>query len=406
MSKPLRICLYNTVAEMTLTRPFETAKNVLNAGQASSWSELKDIIQHDNIDLVAVNLDSKDSLETIERIILTAPGCAVIGISSKTDPITIIKANRAGCSQFVPWPVDEQDLQEAIERIRTARSATTIHSKVICLIGSSGGAGTTTVACNLALEIGLLVDQQCALVDMNLELGDVGCFFDVQTKFSVADICQEGTEADSMMLAKAFHELPFKVSFLARPENLHDVEKVTPEGLTNMLAVAKQVYPYTVIDLPRNFNYLNDEILHRADKVLIITQLGVPFIRNATRILDYLTQIGIPHNNVEIVLNRYEADFANIAPGDVKEHFGKPIFGMIPNDYKRMKASLDHGHPIVADDSSNPARLAIQKIAKQITGEQTQNKDVPAVEQGFFSRLWKKNPQDNKAPADNNPNNQ
>lgn len=400
MSKPLRICLYNTVDEMPLAQPFETAKNILNMGQTSSWSELKETIQHDNIDLVVVNLDSKDSLEIIERIALTAPSCAIIGISSKTDPITIIKANRAGCSQFVPWPVDTQDLQEAIERIRTARSATTTHSKVICLVGSSGGAGTTTIAGNLALEISLLADRQCALIDMNLELGDVGCFFDVQTQFSVADICREGTEADSMMLAKAFHELPCKISILTRPENLHDVEKITPEGVANMLAVAKQIYPYTVIDLPRNFNYLNDEILQRADKILIITQLGVPFIRNATRILDYLTQIGIPSINAEIVLNRCKADFANIAPEDVEEHFGKPIFGMVPNDYKRMKASLDQGHSIIAGDANNPTRQAIQEIARKLTGEQTHNnEEEPAPEQSFFSRLWKRNSQETKTPV-------
>jgi len=51
---------------------------------------------------------------------------------------------------------------------------------------------------------------------MNLELGDVGCFFDVQTTYSIADICHEGIEADTMLLAKAFHELPCKVSFLTR----------------------------------------------------------------------------------------------------------------------------------------------------------------------------------------------
>lgn len=398
-NKPLRICLYNTVDEMPLNRPFEDVKNTLTIGQTTTWGELKEIIQQDDIDLIAVNLDSKDSLEIVEHITSTAPSCAVIGISRKTDPITIIKANRAGCSQFVPWPVDTQDLQEAIERIRSARSVSTRHSKMFCLIGSSGGAGTTTIAGNLALEIGLLVNQPCALIDMNLELGDVGCFFDIQTKFSVADICCEGTEADSMMLAKAFHELPCNVSILTRPENPHDIEKVTPEGLSNMLAVAKQIYPYTVVDLPRNFNYLNDVILQHADKVLIITQLGVPFIRNATRILDYLTQIGVPSTNVEVVLNRCKADFANIAPEDIEKHFSKPIFGMIPNDYKRMKASLDHGHPIIAEDSNNPARLAIQEIARKLTGEHGHNKEEPTVEQGFFSRLWKRNPQETKVPV-------
>jgi len=68
------------------------------------------------------------------------------------------------------------------------------------------------------------------------------------------------------------------------------------------------------VDLPRNFNYLSDAVIQRADKILIVTQLGVPFIRNANRILDYLTQMGTPSANVELVLNRCQADFANITP--------------------------------------------------------------------------------------------
>ena len=58
------------------------------------------------------------------------------------------------------------------------------------------------------MELAQLTNHHSALIDMNLELGDVGCVFDCQPKFSVADVCRGGVDVDSMMLGKALHELP------------------------------------------------------------------------------------------------------------------------------------------------------------------------------------------------------
>ncbi|MHC4442825.1 MAG: AAA family ATPase [Planctomycetota bacterium] len=358
---------------------------------------MREALQHGDIDLVAVNLDSKDSFDTIVRITSVTPYCGIIGISSNTDPITIIKANRAGCNHIIPWPVDTQDLQEAVESFKTTRNTTTMNAKQICIIGSSGGAGTTTIACNLALEIGMLLDQQCALIDMNLGLGDVGGFFDIQNMYSVADICQEGTKVDGIMLNKAFHELPCKVSILDRPIHLRDADRVTPVGVANMLVATKQLFPYVIIDLPQSFNNVTDIVLRYTDKVLIVSQLGVSPIFNMTRIHEYLCQAGVPEDDIKIVLNRYNADFCNITLDDVEEHFNKPVFGMIPNDYERIKLSLDRGHPVITDGYNNPTQMAIHEIARKLIGEQVQNQEIPAAEQGSLSRLWKQTPQNTES---------
>jgi pilus assembly protein CpaE len=256
------------------------------------------------------------------------------------------------------------------------------NSKRVCVIGSSGGSGATTVACNLAMELAHLSDRRTALVDMNLEFGDVACAFDCTPVYSVADVCHEGLQLDASMLAKAMHELPSNVSILARPERIEQVREITAEGVQAMFTVMSSLFPYVVVDLPRAADYLNASAVMDSDRILIVTQLTVPFLRNATRIHKCLLDMGADEGRIEIVLNRCKSVFERISPDDVESHFGRPLFAMIPNDYRRVQTALDFGHPIVADSPNTPARLAIQKMARLIAGE-PETESAPS----FFNRM-------------------
>ncbi|MHC4800331.1 MAG: response regulator, partial [Planctomycetota bacterium] len=149
MSRALSVFIYNPNLELPFHQPFEEVKNISNLGRAYNVSQLKDAIKHLDIDLIAVNLDGEDGLNIVKQITLTSPNRSIVGISSKINPRAIINAMRAGCGQFVSWPVDPIDLQEAIDQVRFAYMATMMKSKIICMVGASGGVGTTTIACNL-----------------------------------------------------------------------------------------------------------------------------------------------------------------------------------------------------------------------------------------------------------------
>lgn len=279
----------------------------------------------------------------------------------------------------------------AIGRMRSTRMAATTGSKRVCVIGASGGAGATSIACNLAMELAHLTDRRCALVDLNLEFGDVACAFDCTPRFSIADVAQDGVDLDRVLMGKALHELPCNVSILARPEPLADAIKVTPEGVQETLRVLSEILPFVVVDMPRSFSFINAAAVRDADKVLIVTQLGVPFIRNASRIYENLRAMETPEEAIEIVLNRCKSVYERIGPDDVESHFGKPVFAMVPNDYRRVQTALDLGHPIVADAPNTPARLAIQQMARRIAGVDAGETEVAAQKAGgsLFARLWK-----------------
>lgn len=394
----IKIALFEAspVPAEPFNKPFEATGQLQVVGLFQKWEDLSEWVRESAVDMVAVSLDDDGNigLGVVERIVRTAPQVAIIGVSRATDPASIIGAMRSGCAQFVCWPIDPEDLKSAINQIRASRLNATHKSRRICVVGSSGGSGATTVACNLSMELAHLTERPTALVDLNIEFGDVACAFDVTPKYTLADVCREGMEPDRMMVGQALHELPCKVSVLARPERLEDARLISPENVDRTFRLLAETFPYVVVDLPRGFDFLNSAALLHAERVLIVTQLGVPFVRNAIRIRDCLLQMDVPEDNIELVLNRCQASFERLKQADVEQHFGKPAFAIIPNDYKRVMTALDLGHPIVADAPNSPARLAIQQMAKRLVG----GEENPALGEGegLFGKIFGRK---TKAPA-------
>lgn len=373
--------------------PFSNIPGVDIVAQLSDRVDLYEWARHGQVDVVAVRLWGEDEseFEVVERITQIAPRCGIIGVSECNKPQFIVGAMRAGCAQFVFCPIDQQDLATAVEKIGAKLPTASINeSKRICVIGSSGGTGATTIACNLAIELAQLTQQRSGLVDMNLEFGDVACAFDCTPTHTIADVCTEGADADRTVLERALHELPCNVSLLPRPNDVSEARLVSPDGVQQVMEIMREMFPYVVVDLPRAYSYLSSAALSRADLILIVAQLGVPFIRNATRIFQCLTEMGAEADTIQIVLNRCKASYEKITPEEVEEHFNRPIFGLIPNDYRRVQSALDLGHPIMANAPSSPARIAIQEMAKRICVEHGTTKEKVKAAPGLFGRIWGK----------------
>ncbi|NOT02768.1 MAG: hypothetical protein HOP29_19365 [Phycisphaerales bacterium] len=371
MSSAIRVCLFDEFGSDSgpFAAPFEKIDQIEIVGTFKSWDSLQATLLLSDVDVVAVNLDGPGSLDVVARVGKLSHECPVIGISTATEANGIIKAMRAGCAQYVCSPVDVDDLRNAVLRIRPSRLRGSHTCKRVCVIGSSGGSGATTIACNLAMELAHLTERRTALIDLNLEYGDVCCAFDCAPKYSIADICGENVELDHDTLGAALHDLPCNVSVLARPQNIEDARQVTPEGLEQMFRLLAERFGYIIADLPRSYSFLSAVAVGRAEATLIVAQLAVPFIRNASRIYECLLQMGADPERVHVLLNRCNAEYERLTLKDVENHFRKPVFGVVPNDYEFVSAALDLGHPIGADSPTSKARAAIQDIARKLAPE-------------------------------------
>ena len=392
----LRILLYDKGRsdDERLSKIFEQLEVVSAVICSSTWETLSEHLLRKETDVVAVNLDFSDGIDIVQKITRQSPGCGIVGVSTNTDALFIIKAMRAGCGQFVCSPIDCDDLVAALHRVQPAKTKSSHASRNICLVGSSGGSGSTAVACNLSMELAHLTGNKIALVDLNLEYGDVASNFDCTPKYTISDMAGGGIELDEDTLGAGLHELPSGVSIVARPNRVDEAREVTPEGADLMLRLLGESFPFVIVDLPRSYSFLSSVAVGHADSILIVTQLSVSAIRNASRVYEALLQLGIDPNCLQFVINRYNADFERISLKEVEEHFRRPVFAVIPNDYKYVSASLDFGHPIGADAPTNKCRTAIQDIARKLAPEYANSNETRKSEESFLGKLLGRMKQD------------
>lgn len=391
MESLLKVCLYNTDpdASCELEAPISALNFVRVSGEATNPEQLATLLSENEINVVFFHLDPDSTaiLDIIEQVSTRFPNIALIALSHRSDPESILAPIRAGCDQFVCEPIDPADLAAAVSRVASKKLHNQPKSRYICVTGASGGAGATSIASNLALEIGQITDRDCALVDLDLSFGDLALNFDCSPDFTIYDLSMEGADVDTSSLESALTTLPCKVALLSRPELIEQQESVTPDSVLRVLELLSNDYENIVIDVPRNLSATSVTALSTADLILIVCQLTVPSIYNARRYCEALIQIGVPEERIEIVINRGDTGTKRVNAEDISKALKKSIYITVPNDYEFVARSIDLGRPIAALDRNNPVRAAIRKMAYKIIGKSAQENVGKEKKKGLLGRL-------------------
>ena len=370
MSNLLHVCLYNIEPKSSaeLTKHITGLNFVRFVAEVGTPDALAKLLHDSSVNLVFFHLDPnpKAVVDVIEQVSSQFQELALIGISHNMGPDAILAPMRAGCDQFVCEPIDDVDLANAVARVASRRMLSTTKSRCIVVTGASGGVGATSIACNLALEIAQLSQRECALMDLDLQMGNVAVNFDCDPKYTIYDLASSGADLDRAVLTSTMTILPEGVVLLTRPEALQQCEAVTPEVVERILDIMSDSFEHVVLDVPGHFEPQTVPIFARADLILVVCQMLVPSIRNAKRFCAALNHLGIPSERVEVVVNRADGRSGRLTEKDVQETLKKPIFATIPNDFQFVARSIDVGKPIASLDQNNAVRAAIRKIAKKV----------------------------------------
>lgn len=375
-----RVCLYNAdpTSSKELRGYLGNLNNVRIVAETTSTDATAAVVRERAIDLVVVHFDP-DAAKAIETVNALADlKVSTIGISADQNPQTVVGAMRAGCRQFVLKPIDPNELQEAVDCLLTDCPPPK-GGRRIAVVGASGGAGATTIACNLAAEFAR-IRNGAALLDAHFDFGDVCASLDIQNpKATIRDLVDG--EIDGDIVRKAMTILGDKLAVLGRPKAVGDAGRISPDQFSLLVQVLGDMYDEVVIDTPRALLPVPTAVLEQADDVLVVMQMSVPSIANAMRYRDELHAHGMPAEQVRFVLNRYRKGHGRLSLDEVAKQLDAPLFAVIPNDFKVVSEALDFGRILITENKGCPVRKAIAAMAKKFTD------DGVAPRRGFLSAI-------------------
>jgi pilus assembly protein CpaE len=321
-----------------------------------------------NFDIVLIDLDSDAdyALDLVETICVRDLA-AVIACSAQTNPDLLLRCMRAGAREYLPIPFYAGELSEALVRAATlrfaARPTQKTNGKMLIFLGAKGGSGVTTLACNFALSLAVESRQRTLLIDLNLPLGDVAISLGLKPKHSIVNAFQQPHRMDTHFLATLVEEHCSGLSVLAAPSDLGRTY-VSTAAIDKLLDVASQAYDYVVVDAGSRLDLQLKHLFNDAATIYLVTQIGIPELRNSHRLISQLSVEGSP--KLEIILNRYDRRNEEIADEHVNKALTRPAQWKIPNNYAAV-SKMQNTETLLTKSDSQISR-AIRQMSRAACG--------------------------------------
>jgi pilus assembly protein CpaE len=317
--------------------------------------------------LIDIDCDPEFALRLIEAI-CSVGQATVMTYSAKVDADMMLRCMRAGAREYLHHPFSGSTMAEALVRAIVRRPAQrvvteTAEGKLLVFIGAKGGSGVTTLATNFAVSLGQESNKKTLLIDMDLPLGDAALGLGIASEYSTADALDNAARLDSNFLSRLLVKHSSGISVLPAPGKLRQVQ-LNAEAINKLISVAKQNFDYVVVDAASHLNMAGSAMFDEAETIYLVTQVGIPDLRNSNRLIsEYFAASG---QKLEVVINRYSPRTLGIDEDAITRALTKPAKWKVPGDYATARRTQDSATPLVLEDS--PVSRAIRQMAKAACG--------------------------------------
>jgi len=326
--------------------------------------------------IIDIRSDASSGMATIERLRAGHGAAAIFAVAASAEPDLILQAMRAGANEFFPWAEaglarnTEESFQGAIRKTAARRDAANAGARQPCVthvfLGAKGGAGTTTVAVNCAVELARLTKRPTAIVDLKPSLGEVALFLGARPRFTVLDAIENLHRLDRDFLRELMSRHKSGLDILAGSEQFDRPNAQDAVGVEELLRLLSKQYDFIVIDAGNLINACAVAALYAADTVFLVANPDVPSIRNAQRLVDRVRQLGAGSERIRVLLNR-TTDQHLIAPKQIETALGYGIHHSFSSDYRTVSTALNSGVPLTL---TNHSEISAQfgSFTKQLLG--------------------------------------
>ncbi|PRY25105.1 pilus assembly protein CpaE [Aliiruegeria haliotis] len=340
---------------------------------------------------IAMDNQDEDELILIGDLIAAAreKGIKAILIAEDVSPGVLHQLLRTGANDFLPYPLPEGALHEAIERIRapepepvtkpmesgpaTATGDSGEHDGAILSVhGLAGGVGATTFAVNLAWELATKEKKdgpRVCLMDLDLQTGSTSTYLDLPRRDIISEMLSDTSSMDNDSFMQALQTYNDRLHVFTAPAEMLPLDLITPDDIAVLIDIARSNFDVVVIDLPKTLVSWTETVLHASHVYFALMELDMRSAQNALRFVRLLKSEDLPYEKLRFALNRAPRFTDLQGKGRVKrmaESLDIDIELMLPDGQRQVTQACDHGLPLSESAAKNPLRKEIAKLAASL----------------------------------------
>ncbi|WP_326627756.1 MULTISPECIES: AAA family ATPase [unclassified Streptomyces] len=326
--------------------------------------------------LVHERIGPVPALELIREVSLRFPAIGVVLITADASPGLFSAAMESGARGLVTLPVSYEELANRVQSAAQWSVGVRRHlgsggdvftgpgGTVITVSGAKGGVGATVTAVQLALA-SQASGQTVALVDMDLQSGDIASYLDVQFRRSIVDLAAIA-DISPRVLSDAVFSHSSGLALLLAPGEGERGEEVSDRSARQIVSALRSRYEVVVIDCGSQLQGAGAAAIEMADTAVLVTTPDVIAVRGAKRTVRMWERLQIRKAEETLTLvNRFIRN-TEIQPPLIEKITGTRMANTaVPANFKELQGAVDAGrmHEL---DAKSTVKQALWGLAGEL----------------------------------------
>ena len=275
---------------------------------------------------------------------------ALVALSVSQDPDILLRAMRAGCTEFIGGEFDEAGFSDTLVRLNTQwntkEARSTARGSVVTFFGAKGGVGTSTLAVHLAMYLVQCHQKKTLLIDNHPELGHACIYLGIDgSRYHFHELVRNLSRLDSELLRGYIATHSSGLEVLSSPDICGGRKPADPEAMAQTLDFLRGEYDFVVVDCPTSLDETNLAVIEASNQVYLVATPEIGAVRDLSRHVDSLSQGEQNVDKVKIVINRFSAQHA-VSIEQIEKAIRLPVTIKLPNSYSEVVRSGIMGEPI------------------------------------------------------------
>ena len=308
-------------------------------------------------------------LEFAERMFTARSDITILLLCPALDNRTLTRAMESGIARVIDIDSGEQNIRThimtAANRDQNRRNSTqkiaSYDSKVIACYSPKGGVGKTTLAVNLAYALASM-SKKIALIDLNLQFGEVGVFLDIAKGDTIADMVEEHSfELSTIKSYLIRHQSGIQVMLSSSSPEY--AELIRPEHIDAILSSLRTEFDYIVLDMGVTLGDCAIAALETSDTILLVVNEDIPALHDAKRSIKVLEALNL-QDKVKLVVNK--EGISTIKVKNISSLLDTTPVLVIPYDLKSAMIAVNRGIPLLSCAPNSKASKEIRAFARSM----------------------------------------
>jgi pilus assembly protein CpaE len=262
-------------------------------------------------------------------------------------------------------------LQKVVARRRGAAASGTALGSLICVLGPKGGIGKTLTSANLSVALAS-EGHRVALVDLDLQFGDVGLSLGLSPQRTIYDLVRSGGSLDTEKVEAYLTAHDSGARVLMAPTRPDHAGAVTVDFLRELYPLLRACNDFVVVDTPPGFTPEVIATIDSSTHLCLVGMLDSLSLKNTKLGLETLDLMGYDRSRICTVLNRADTN-VGVTQADVTAILGAPSDVLVPSS-RDVVRSINAGTPMVLSNPRSETARAYRALAATYAGASTEQR--------------------------------